>query len=787
MSERQRSKPLEHAFDQKNLSFLFRRDGDIAYPVQRIAPSPCTLACPAGVNVKAYVSLIAAGRFKEALQVVKERNPLPGICGRICTHPCESFCNRAEVDTPVAICWLKRFVADYELQHPESRPKPLPVTKKEKVAIIGSGPAGLTAANDLIRKGYGVTIFEALPEAGGMLIAGIPSFRLPRDIIQHEIESIRRLGVQIKTGKKVSGPKALDRLFEAGYNAIFIAVGAHNGKKLGIPGEEENEGVLDAISFLRQANLDQPPKLGKKVAVIGGGNSAIDAARTAVRMGSEDVSIVYRRTRKEMPAHEAEIQQAEFEGVKISYLTLPVEVLGKDGKVSGMVCTKMKLGKPDSSGRRRPIPIAGSSFTVAADTVIAAISQAPDLSFLLTKKGDISKWHTIVTEESTSATSRPGVFAGGDAVTGPNTVIDAIAAGHVAAQSIERYLRGEPFQQKLAQERPVETEIKPNVKAHKKKKRAEMPVISRRERQTGFDEVELGFNAAKAMEEAQRCLRCGPCSECFICVPECHKLVTVLSSPHDNEEMFFRLPSGFDRVDLRSHSSDGLLRIGAQKELEVQLTPTTCYVKQQVCRGCGDCVTVCEYAAPMLIPKGNGLYISHINENFCKGCGACVAVCPSSAIVQNTFSDGWLERKLQTLDAAKKNVVVFTCSWYGTHLDRSLFADISQHDLNLLFVRTTCSGRIEPSFILNAFEHSAAGVLVVGCPKNACHYGSGNAYADERFSRVQNMLNLLGFPSEKFQWVWPDGEQVSGLMEAVDGFLRSIQEGELSDNVSDKC
>lgn len=772
-------KPIEEILKQK-ISLSFNGAADKTYPVERIEPSPCMMACPAGVNVKAYVSLIASGRFQEALEVVRERNPLPGICGRVCTHPCESFCNRAKVDAPVAICWLKRFVADYELQHQVPHPKPIPETKQERVAIIGSGPAGLTAANDLIRKGYGVTVLEALPEPGGMLIAGIPSFRLPRDIIRYEIEAIRGLGVEIRTGAKVAGPGAIDHLFEAGYHAVFIAVGAHRGLKLGIPGEGKYQGILDGISFLKAVNLGHPQKLGKKVAVIGGGNSAIDAARTAARLGCDEVNLVYRRSRKEMPANEAEIEEAEFEGVNIYYLTAPIEVLGKNGKVCGMACTKMKLGEPDDSGRRRPIPIKDSDFVVETDTIIAAISQEPDLTFLGPDHGfGISRWRTFVADEATLATPRPGVFAGGDAVTGPNTVIDAIAAGHLAAQSIDRYLKGEPLQQALTPERPVETEIKADLKRQKKKKRAEMPMIARRRRIAGFDEVELGFNEATAIAEAQRCLRCGPCSECFVCVPECRKRVTVLSFPHDTEDLLFRLPAGFDDVDVRSNPLPGLLRIGRRKELVVQMTPTTCYVNSEVCRGCGDCVTVCEYSAPVLLPKNNGLYVSHINEQICKGCGTCVAICPASAIVQNAFSDGRLEQKLQAMDATQTNVVVFTCNWYGTHFYRSIFGAVSREDVNLLFVQTTCSGRIEPSFIFQAFEHGAEGVLVVGCPMNACHYGFGNRHADEHFGKVQNMLSILGFSCEKFQWGWPKGEQMDDFMEAVDLFLRSIREGKV--------
>ncbi|MFQ5769149.1 MAG: NAD(P)-binding protein [bacterium] len=779
MRQGQSHSPFEEILSQKKATLSFNEVVNKEYPVGVVEPSPCMKACPAGVNVKAYVSLIATGRFQEALEVVRERNPFPGICGRVCTHPCESYCNRREVDSTVAICWLKRFVADYELQHPPEKPKPLFRTREERVAVIGSGPAGLTAANDLIRKGYPVTVFEALPKPGGMLTSGIPAFRLPRPIIETEITMIKNLGVKIKTNTKIKGKGAIDRLFDEGYKAVFIAVGAHKGKKLGVPGEDKYRGIIDGISFLREVNSGRPTKLGKKVAVIGGGNSAIDAARTTLRLGCEQVTIVYRRSRAEMPANEAEIEEAEHEGVKIHYLAAPVKLLGCNGNVVGMTCTKMKLGEPDGSGRRRPIPIEGSEFSIEVDNIIAAISQEPDLSFLPQKHDlKISKWNTFEVEDSTLATSRLGVFAGGDAVTGPNTVIDAIAAGHVAAQSIDRYLRGEPLKQDLQPERPIETEVKVDLKQQKKKKRVQMPRLAVPNRIKGFEEVELGFSEAEAIKEAQRCLRCGPCSECFLCVSECDKVVTVLTSANEEEEILLRLPPELRKIDLNSTPWQGLLRFGPKQEVPVQMTPLTCYVKEEVCRGCGDCVTVCEYSAPMLIPKGNGLYVSNINETICRGCGTCVAICPSSAIVPRYFTQDWLTDKLQTMDLTKKNVVVYTCNWYGTHLDRSVFANISVKDVNMLFIRTLCSGRLEPSFILRAFEFGAEGVLVVGCPMNECHYGFGNKHADEHFGKMQNLLSILGYSSEKFQWAWPEENQASAFVDAVDLFIRSIREGQ---------
>ncbi|MEE8478960.1 MAG: NAD(P)-binding protein, partial [Candidatus Neomarinimicrobiota bacterium] len=503
---------------------------DVQYPIGIVDPSPCMEACPAGVNVKAYVSLIAAGKFHEALHVVREKNPLPGICGRVCTHPCETYCNRIQIDSPVAIRSLKRFVADYELDHPIPKPKPTAGTRKEKIAVIGSGPAGLTAAHDLAKRGFNVTIFEELPEPGGMLIAGIPSYRMPRDILKVEIDYIRDLGVTIVINKKISGKQDYYKLLKE-YDAVYLAIGAHVGKKLGIPGENEYEGFLDAVTFLREVNLGKPKKPGEKVIVLGGGNSAIDAARTALRLGS-DVNIVYRRTRQEMPANDDEIQEAEEEGINMHYLAAPAKVIGKNNKVTGLECTKMKLGELDKSGRARPIPIKNSEFLIKADVIIPAISQEPDLSFLPKDHNiDLSKWNTFIANENTMATNIPGVFAGGDAVTGPNTVIDAIAQGHKAAKSIERFINGEKLEQSDNITKPIETEIKIDLKIQPKTKRAKIPLQKISERKNSFHEVEYGFNETTAIAEAQRCLRCGPCDECYICVSECDKGLSVFHSP----------------------------------------------------------------------------------------------------------------------------------------------------------------------------------------------------------------------------------------------------------------
>jgi heterodisulfide reductase subunit A len=415
------------------------------YNILRETPV-CQQSCPVGIDIRGYVGLIADGRYLEAIDLVKKRNPLPAICGRVCNHPCESQCNRGKEDEPIAIDTLKRFVADYELRLRREgkipRPKPVPKNGLGKVAIVGAGPAGLTCAHDLAKKGYESVIFEAAPVPGGMLYLGIPEYRLPRDIILEEVEAITDLGVELRLKTPINKELTIDDLLTQGYKAIFLAIGAHKGLKLGVPGEDEYEGFLDCIVFLRRVNLGDKTKPGKRVIVIGGGNSAIDAARTALRVGSDEVYILYRRSRKEMPANPWEIEEAEHEGVKIHYLAAPVKITGEKGKVTGMECIRMELGKPDASGRRRPVPIKGSEFFIEADVIVPAISQEPDLSFLHEGHGlSINRWNSFDVDSRTMQTNRPGIYAGGDAVTGPATVIEAIAAGHKAADSIDKYLR----------------------------------------------------------------------------------------------------------------------------------------------------------------------------------------------------------------------------------------------------------------------------------------------------------------------------------------------------------
>jgi len=510
------------------------------YVIDKKGTPPCKAKCPAGVDVQGYVALICQGKFKEALELIRQKNPLPAVCGRVCTHPCETECNRGKVDTPIAIAALKRFAADYETSVEAEEITPPLRTKEEKIAVIGSGPAGLTAAHDLVKMGYGVTIFEALSTPGGMLAVGIPEYRLPKKVLQNEIEAIQKLGVEIKLNSPIGkNGLTLDKLWKQGYKAIFIAVGAHSSMKLDVPGEKL-EGVYHGVSFLRDVNLGKEVTVGERVAIVGGGNVAIDAARTAFRLGSKEVFIVYRRSRQEMPASEEEIEGAEQEGIKINYLAAPVRIVGKDGKVAGMECIRMELGEPDASGRRRPIPIKGSEFVIDADMVIPAIGQAPDLAFLPEdSKFEITRRGTLEVDDRSLATNIPGVFAGGDAVKGPATVIEAIAAGRKVAISIDSYLQEESLP---PEEEPLPTVTIEDIDLREveRKNRAVMPAIPIKKRSHSFTEVNLGFSQEVAIDEANRCLNCGICSWCR----ECEKVCEAKAINHEMKEEYLDLTVG---------------------------------------------------------------------------------------------------------------------------------------------------------------------------------------------------------------------------------------------------
>jgi formate dehydrogenase beta subunit len=482
------------------------------------ATAPCTSACPSHLDIPTYIEYIKEGKFEESLAVIREATCLPGTLGRVCIRPCEENCRRANIDEPLSIKYLKRFVADYELDKRHAPPSGPPAEKKEdKVAIIGAGPAGLSCAYYLAVKGYPVTIFERFTESGGMAAWGIPDYRLPRDILCREVEIIQSVGVEIRYGVQVGKDVTLEEIFHQGYKALFIGVGAQGSTSMRVEGEDKGyEGFISGVQYLLDVNMGKDPyPQGEKVVVVGGGNVAIDCVRSSFRVGKKDVNLFYRRSRKEMPADDVEIHDAEEEEVQFNYLCVPTKIIAKEGKVVGVECIRMELGEPDESGRRRPVPIPGSEFYVDTDIVIPAIGQAVDLSFMDEKDGiETTKWGTIFVDEETLETSRKGVFSAGDCVTGPDVLVRAGGNGKRAADKIDQYLRG-------LRVSPTEDEELENLVASVKvydpqeeigiiggRKRKELQMVPPKERRWTFEEIEKGFSVPDAIKEADRCLRC---------------------------------------------------------------------------------------------------------------------------------------------------------------------------------------------------------------------------------------------------------------------------------------
>jgi NADH-quinone oxidoreductase subunit F len=467
--------------------------------------SPCENTCPANVNVPGYITLVAAGRFIDAYNLIRQENPFPAVCGRICTRPCEAKCRRGSLDEPVAICNLKRFVADYAQKHEEKIKSDIVFPKNGKsVAIIGAGASGLTCAYYLVRIGYFVDVYEAQPVAGGVLAFGIPEYRLPKEILAHEIELIEKNGVNIILNSEVG--KDIDfKKLKKQYNAIYIATGTQFPQKVNILGENL-QGVIHGINFLKDVNLHHKIQIGKRVAVIGGGNTAIDSARTAIRLGAEKVIVLYRRTIDAMPAYESEVSEAIAEGVEILELVAPLRfVEGRDGRVSKIECIRLKLGEFDNSGRRKSVPVEDSNFILDVDTVIPAVSQYSDLPFISKEEIEITKWGTFAINEDALMTTMEGVFAGGDVARGPDTVIRAISDGKKAAISIDKFLGGEG---KLNKGNPIlipDAFDDDEIASHK---RFPMEMLSEDKRNDSFDEVVIGYHKLNAMAEAMRCLHC---------------------------------------------------------------------------------------------------------------------------------------------------------------------------------------------------------------------------------------------------------------------------------------
>ena len=546
---------------------------------------PCRVACPADINVQGYIALIQQGKFEESVELIRKSMPFPAICGRICFGPCQDACIRKEIDEPVGIRHLKRLAADIEREQGRVKPKPIPKKHKEKVAVIGAGPAGLSAAYELAKLGYPVTVFERMPEPGGMMRYCIPDYRLQKYVVANEIAYIEDLGVEIKTGVEFGKDIRLGTLKNQGYKAVFISLGAQLSQKLGVPGEEL-DGVFPAVEFLRDLALGKTFKMGERVAVIGGGNSAIDAARTSLRLGAKEVTILYRRSRAEMPALPYEVKAAEQEGVRFQFLVAPKRIIGDGNKVKAVECFRMELGEPDSSGRRRPVQVPGSEHIHEVDMVIPAVGQAAETvglsSAILNERAT-----GISADPLTLETKTPGVFAGGDIVTGPASVIEAVGAGKRAAVSIDLHLSGKDM--RAGREKDIEetTWVKDWKTVGKKHERYESPHVDAGRWAVSFEEADRVMTRTKenAVLEARRCLACGPCTECL--------------------------------------GNEGLC--DADKAV----------VDEALCVGCNVCAIVCPFNAIKKDERG----IATVDEDLCKGCGICCSSCPEKAISMRQFTD----------------------------------------------------------------------------------------------------------------------------------------------------
>ena len=567
----------------------------------KLAPAPCQMTCPAGLDIPTYVTLIGMGRDAEAIDVIRRDCPFPWVCGLVCTRPCEFMCVRARIDTPISIKFLKGFAAERAMSEGSYRNPEKAPDKGQKVCVIGAGPGGMSAAYYLTLKGYGVRVIEQQPMAGGMLLLGIPRYRLPREIIDREVAMLTDLGVEFTFNTRFGQDVTLEGLKDEGFDAFFFAIGAHQAFKLGIPGEEACPQVLEAIAFLRRVALGDRTVPGKTVVVIGGGNVAIDAARTCLRLGCREVTLAYRRARTEMPADREEVEQAEEEGIRFAFLTIPIEVVKSNGGIDGLRCLRAELVKMDGQDRRYPKPIEGSEFLMPADVVISAIGQKVDNTCMTEVKGlDWTRRNTIQVNTATMETSRAGVFAAGDAVTGPATVIEAIGGGKRAAESIDRFLSGipQPSMPRVPVRRGRIDWLEVPASTKMTLKRPEMPLLNLDRRRTTFQQVELGYPENAVREEARRCLRCDICLRCGKCVEICRDKMGVNA-----------LQMGYFDFD---HPVETDFRVTAER-----------------CIACGACAANCPTGAMRMEDRGHerilslcGTILNRQKLLTCEDCGA---------------------------------------------------------------------------------------------------------------------------------------------------------------------
>ncbi|MGD9359206.1 MAG: FAD-dependent oxidoreductase [Desulfobacterales bacterium] len=512
------------------------------FTIEKHDTAPCRSGCPANINVQAYIAMVKMSRFKEAVEIIMQDLPFPGILGRVCTRNCEKNCRRLEMDEAISIRELKRVAADHvaltDIPVPEITPR------NDRVAVIGSGPAGLSAAYFLALDGYQVTVYESMPQTGGMLRYGIPEHRLPRSVLNAEIDNLSRYGIKIHTNTTIGKDLTLGDLRKQGVSAIFLAIGAWKSWKLKIPGEEIFQGVSDAITFLQAVHSGKLEKLQGSAVVIGGGHSALDSARVALRLGASEAHIIYRRSRAEMLAEPEEVLEAEKEGIRIHFQVTPLEIVGQNGRVCGIRCTRTRLTDADNTGRPRPIPIEGSEFLIETDHVIPAIGQTPDIDLLGDDHGlEVSRWNFLEVNSETLETNQPAIFAGGDVITGPATVIEAVAAGKRAAKYIGQVLQGNELPAERREDPALEKHWLEVPHAEPIRNRMTPPTLPVEERLAGFKEVNLLADKTSAQREAARCLDCGGCCECMQCTTAC-KADAVTLATHTQQDELVSLATG---------------------------------------------------------------------------------------------------------------------------------------------------------------------------------------------------------------------------------------------------
>jgi len=734
---------------------------------------PCENACPAHVKSQDYVDLIIKGQYKESLNVIRERCPLPSVIGRVCPHPCESACNRGDIEEPVNICGLKRFVADHIRENSNEEIKYLENKKEKKVAVVGSGPAGLTVAYHMGRLGYPVTIFEKSPVAGGMLRLGIPDYRLPPEILQADIDHIKKYGVEIKLNSPVGPPgNTIDDLLKE-FDAVFLGVGLQLARELKIEGSNL-ENVLYGIDFLKKCGLGEQVTVGKNVLVIGGGDVAVDVARTALRKGAKEVHMVTLESEEILPAHPWEVTEAREEGIVFHTSLGPDKFVGENGKVIGLetiVCESVY----DDQGRFNPVFGACSEDMLKCDMVFVTIGQAADLSFL---DKDINVGRGIEIDQGNFQTSKNGVFAGGEVVTGPGAAINAIATGNKASIVIDQFLKGEDISsvktipdyneedlvtfEELKRRERIEPEPRKNPKH-----------IPPDERKTNFKEFALNWDENLAIAEANRCLSCGICCECTDNVKKC------VANSIDVRQSDETISIDIDNVFLTPGEWLSCFDLRKLTDYRWEIVNPIAHVDTALCIGCNRCADTCNYNS-VGVKYEEGFNISKVDPQLCKGCGDCVAECPGEAISMNRFGKDRIEQIINYTPLDRKGelrpkILAFLCSWCS--YSGADLASLHQYQgsLDVQIIRVMCSAAISKSFILQAFLNGADGVIIGGCHLGKCHHVEGNLDTQRRFGQIAKGLGEIGINRERFNLEWFSPNEENAFSKIMNDFIAKIK------------